>query len=163
MIESKDDNKNVKGVHLHAILQKNIVVAGKKLILLIDLHNQNRALITRVSSTIIQERLLGPAGKEDITLLKQNLIGIDDFQGEHLHDKFEILLPGKAVPSCLYEPSKWSTRKPLVVRYELCLEAHVQGLCTNIHLRLPFTVVHSTQQIVDEIPLPPSYEKSALI
>ncbi|CAF0976368.1 unnamed protein product [Adineta steineri] len=158
MIESKDDNKNEKSVHLHAILQSNIVVVGKKLILRVDLHNQNRALINRISLTLIQQRLLGSAVKEELTLLKQNLNGIHDFQDENLHDKFEFRLPEKIAPSCSYIP-EWSNRKPITVRYEVHLEAHVHGLCRNIHLRLPLTIVNGKQQINNEILPPPSYEK----
>jgi hypothetical protein len=47
MMKSKDEDKNGKDVHLHALLQKNTAIAGENLSLCIDLHNLNRATITR--------------------------------------------------------------------------------------------------------------------
>ncbi|CAF4170879.1 unnamed protein product, partial [Adineta steineri] len=110
---------------------------------------------------LIQQRLLGSAVKEELTLLKQNLNGIHDFQDENLHDKFEFRLPEKIAPSCSLIP-EWSNRKPITVRYEVHLEAHVHGLCRNIHLRLPLTIVNGKQRINNEILPPPSYEKISL-
>jgi hypothetical protein len=146
-IPSGDENKNGKSVHLHAVLQKNIVIAGEKLSLCIDLNNPNRATISRISLTFIQQQRLGPAGKDDVVLLKQNLKDIDDFHGEHLQNKFEFRLPDKIVPSCSCIPPQWSAKRPLVVSYELHVEAHVHGLCYNVTLRLPLTVTNTAQRM----------------
>jgi hypothetical protein len=149
-MKSEDKGKNGKDVQLHAFLQKNTVIAGENLSLCVDLHNPNRAIITRVSLTFIQYQLLGPAGKEEIVLRKEDLNDIHNFQEEQWHGKHEFRVSDKVVPTCSYIPSQWSARKPLTVSYELHLEAHVHGLCTNVHLQLPLTIINAQQEVLDK-------------
>jgi hypothetical protein len=149
-MKSEDKGQNGKDVQLHAFFQKNTAVAGENLSLCIDLQNPNRATITRVSLTFIQQRLLGPAGREEVVLCKQDLNDIHNFQEEQLHGKYEFRVPEKVVPTCSSMPPQWSSRKPLVISYELHLEAHVHGLCTNVHLRLPLTIINTKQEVTNE-------------
>lgn len=158
-IKSQDNNKNRKDVHLEAFLQNNVAVSGKNVSLDLDLHNPTHVTIIRVSLTLIQQRLLGPAGKEDIVVLKKDLNGIQDFQGEHLHNKFEFQLPTNIPSTYSCTPPQWSARKPLEVNYELHLEAHIAGFFTNVELRLPITVTNNVHEVVSEKSSLPSYEK----
>jgi hypothetical protein len=150
IVKSEDKSKNGKDVQLHAFFQINTAITGENLSLCVDLHNPNRATITCVSLTLIQERLLGPAGREEVVLRKQDLNDIHNFQEEQWHGKYEFRAPEKVVPTCSCMPPQWSARKPLVVSYELHLEAHVHGLCTNVHLRLPLTIINPQQEVTDK-------------
>ena len=135
MIKSRDDHTNRKDIRMQAFLQQNAVCPGEKLTLCFDLHNPNRTTITRISITLVQQRLLGPAGKEEINLFKKDLNDI-----EHLQKQIEFHVPQNIAPTCSCVPPKWSSRKPLAVSYELRLEAHLPGLLTNLELKLPIHI-----------------------
>ncbi|UJR16900.1 hypothetical protein I4U23_003798 [Adineta vaga] len=161
--ECKAEDQNHKNVHLQAILHENIVLPGEKCPLNITLNNPNRITITRLSMKLIQYQQLGSAGKDENTVMKKDLNGIDNFQDERWQNTYHIQIPERIVASFSNTPPQWSSRKPLVIRYELHLEAHVQGLNSNVFVRLPLTISHVKEKKMDEDPFPPRYDKLFLV
>ncbi|CAF0866847.1 unnamed protein product [Adineta ricciae] len=161
--EIRNESQNSKNIDLQATLHEDFVTPGEKCPLTVNINNPNRVTITRLSMTLIQYQNLGAAGEDEVTVIKKDLNGIDNFQGDKWQNEFQIQIPERIVSSYTGIPSQWSSRKPLVIRYELCLEAHCTGLFTNVCVRLPFAVGHQKQKKVDEDPFPPKYDKLFLV
>ncbi|CAF3440843.1 unnamed protein product [Rotaria socialis] len=156
-LEYEDENR--KGVRFRVVFPKNIAVIGKYFSLNVDLYNPRRITIHRITAVLIEERILGSSKEKNLIVLKNNIIDIVDFQGEHLHETFKFILPDSIVASFSWKSANWPFRNPFIVRYELNLEAHIHGPFNNIIIQAPLTIINRTPINENEMtPPPPSYE-----
>ncbi|CAF5141577.1 unnamed protein product [Rotaria sp. Silwood1] len=150
--------ENRKGVQLHAFLHKNVAVAGEYFSFELDLYNPNQMTIHRISAKLIQERILGRTEEKNVIPLTKNLLDVYNFQDEHLHGNFELLLPRNTMASFSWETEPWPSRNSLTMRYELRLEAHMHDRLNNIRLQVPLIIINTTSKNEDEMMSLPSYE-----
>ncbi|CAF3846110.1 unnamed protein product [Rotaria sp. Silwood1] len=151
-------NENRKGVKLHALLHKNVAVAGECFSFEVDLYNPNQMTIHRISAKLIQEQILGLRKDKNVIPLTKNLLDVYGFQDKHLCVNCELFLPKITVASFSWETEPWPSRNTLIVRYSLYLEAHMHGPFNNIRLQFPLIIINTTPTNEDELMPPPSYE-----
>jgi len=132
--------KNRKDLYLHVILQKSTVAVGKNVSFDIQIQNPKEVLINRLTVTLAQHLMLGPAEKRRINLLNETLKILNQFQDSHLHENFQFHMPHTTPPTFSFHIPSNDRESPYIISYELYFEAHLNGFFTNILLELPLII-----------------------
>ncbi len=137
--------KNRKGLHLHVILQKSAVAAGKNVSFDVQIQNPKKVLINRITVTLAQHLILGPAQKRRLNLLNETLKTLNQFKNPHFHENFQFHVPHTTPPTFSFNISSSDREPPIIISYKLHFEAHLDGFYTNIRLQLPLTITDHPQ------------------
>ena len=136
-IEKHEKNRN--GVHLYAVLQKNVITNGN-VSLEINVQNPNQAIIHRISVGVFQfwDIFVEPTGP--FKILGKDIHAIRENNGKKLKRSVQLHMPSKLPDTFQFLPPFTGGVKTVGLSYILEIEVHLRGLFTNIVLSLPLII-----------------------
>lgn len=144
-VQLEAQDKSRKGVIFHVVLQQKLVTAGNDFSFDIDVRNPKKALIRRISMTLIQTLDLDPTDRKLSTLLEKNLEKTHRVRSTHLKENFQLQMPRSAPPTFTFHFPSSSEKLSIGVSYKLQFEVHLRGFFTNIRVQLPLIVAQHSQ------------------
>jgi hypothetical protein len=151
---------NRKHVHLHAVIAQSVISSGLHLPIQYDLSNPNRLTIEGITILLNQYRSMSNSKPTKKVILKMDVPNVNNFQGEQLHDQFELIVPTESFPSTLNytcnNNALLTQFNPISVSYELEMKVKSSGLFTNFALTFPVTMNMESE----DNSLPPSYKST---
>lgn len=132
--------KSRKHFELTANLHQKAVLPGQKISFGIDVKNPKQLNIKQMKAILIQYREVANFNHSEIII--QMDLPIQEYDNaKNVHKNFELLLPSHHLLPTHHSMSQYSTLIIAVnIRYELIIEATVDGLPDDIDLNIPVII-----------------------
>jgi hypothetical protein len=151
------ENENRKHVHLDVTLSEGVILPAIPFTIHYNLHNPSRSIVEEIIVELYQNRYMGKRGNYRSLVFEVNVLDGNEFNGEDLHDNFQLTLPSQYLPptsSFTFDhQSKLTQFNPTSINYELIIKANMTGLFTDFSSECPIIM---GIQLTDRSP-PPSY------